>query len=192
MPSNKEQAKRLSCWLDLAEKHSDHLPHAFKGIGEPGIGILEGYRNGTVEAHIHVGIRSGLLAVSPGYFCARLKARDHFAPPEDATRHNATDREIVKGENIATKGTKVVGRGRLKLSVLVPNYKGFKQSKGGRLLAEHHLYGWYFSMIVPCLTWMPGILSLTFFLKSFLQEPIANCGLVPPFQCGSCPAPTRS
>jgi len=130
MPSNKERAKRLKCYLDLAEKHSDHLPHAFNGIGEPGIGILEGYRNGTVEAHIHVGIRSGLLAVSPSYFCARLKARDHFAPPEDATRHNATDREIVKGENIATEGTKVVGRGRLKLSVLVPNYKGFKQSKG--------------------------------------------------------------
>ena len=76
MLPNKGQAKRLKCYLDLAEKHSDHLPHAFKGIGELGIGTLEGYRNGTVEAHIHVGIRSALLAVSPSYFCARLKRKE--------------------------------------------------------------------------------------------------------------------
>ena len=65
------------------------------------------------------------------------------------------------------KGTKVVGRDRLKLR-LSRTTKASSTARGWRLLAERHLYGWYFSMIVLCLTWMAGILTLTFFLKTFL------------------------
>ncbi len=168
MPPNKEQAKRLKGYLDLAEKHSDHLPHAFKGIGEPGIGILEGYRNGTVEAHIHVGIRSGLLAVSPSYFCARLKARTTLRR-RPKTRPDTT-RLIAKSLKARTSPPKEpklwveIGSSFLCLSRTT---KASSKARGWRLLAERHLYGWYFSMIVLCLTWMPGILSLTFFLKTF-------------------------
>lgn len=145
MPPNKEQAKRLKGWLDLAEKHRDHLPHTLQRVWEPSGEVFGGYRNGTVKAHFHVGTRSGLLAVSPGYFCARLKATGQLsASTEDAAWDHATDREVVVGEYASAETASVVGANGLKLSVLVPNYKGIEKSEGVPVPSRTRLIGLVF------------------------------------------------
>ena len=61
MPPNKEQRERLKDWLDVAEKLGDADAHGFQRVREP-LTTLEGYRNGGLEAHFHIGIRSGLFS----------------------------------------------------------------------------------------------------------------------------------
>lgn len=142
MPPNKEQRERLKGWLDFAEKHRGQLPHTLKRVWEPGGEVFEGCRNGTVEAHFHVGIGSGLLAVNPGYFCARLEATGQLsAPAEGAPRNHATDREVVVGEYASAEFAKVVGAGGLKLSVLVPNYEGVEKGEGVAVPSRTPLVG---------------------------------------------------
>jgi hypothetical protein len=38
---NREERERLKEWLDLAKELGDGLPHAFQGVWEPSVGVLE-------------------------------------------------------------------------------------------------------------------------------------------------------
>src|SRR5215212_8848068 len=73
MPPNKEQRERLQGWLDLGKKLRDQGPDLVERVPSPST-IFEGYCNGTLIPHFHVGIRSSALAKNPQQFCVSLQA----------------------------------------------------------------------------------------------------------------------
>lgn len=106
------------------EKLGDGVADGFQGISEP-LTALEGYRNGGLEAHFHVGIRSSLFTENPRYLCARLKAGNGRGRlPEGTARFHTTDRAIpdvdhLRAEFAVLDGGDVLKCSKLKLSVLV-------------------------------------------------------------------------
>jgi hypothetical protein len=143
MPPNRDESQRLKRWLDLAEKLGDADAHGFQRVREP-LTALEGYRNGGLKAHFHVGIRSGLFPENPRYLCARLRAGNgHGRLPEGTARFHATNREIPDVNHLRTEfsvcdGGDRLKRGNLKLSVLVPLTSLVSTAKGWTSLDAPH------------------------------------------------------
>src|SRR5918998_6847016 len=129
MPPNKEQRERLKDWLDLGKKLRDHGPDFVKRPLDHRA-ALEGYREGRLEVHFHVGIRSGLLAVNPKHFCARLKAKGVRPLAVEGTDFHARGQEMPCRALLDLKSTAVLGEDRLDLSVLVPPHQLVEHEKG--------------------------------------------------------------
>src|SRR5215212_6615466 len=88
MPPNKEQRERLQGWLDLGKKLRDQGPDLVERVPSPST-IFEGYCNGTLIPHFHVGIRSSALAKNPQQFCVSLQAgrnRERFVGEPGSVR----------------------------------------------------------------------------------------------------------
>ena len=132
MPPNKEQRKRLQGWLDLGKKLRNHGPDLVERVPSPST-IFEGYCNGTLIPHFHVGIRSSALAKNPQQFCVSLQAgrkRERFV---GESGFGARHPKIIVSGYTHTDAPGVLGEDRLNLSVLVPTYEVVEQEKGVKL-----------------------------------------------------------
>src|SRR5215204_2301525 len=132
MPPNKEQRKRLQRWLDLGKKLRDHGPDLVERVPSPST-VFEGYCNGTLIPHFHVGIRSSALAKNPQQFCVNLEAgrkRERFV---GESGFGARHPKITVSGYTHTDVPGVLGEDRLNLSVLVPTYEVVEQEKGVKL-----------------------------------------------------------
>jgi hypothetical protein len=91
--------------------------------------ILEGYCNGTLIPHFHVGIRSSALAKNPQQFCVSLQTgrkRERFVGESGC---GARHPKITVSGYTHTDAPSVLGEDRLNLSVLIPTYEVVEQEK---------------------------------------------------------------
>src|SRR5215217_5004833 len=130
MPPTKEQRERLGDWFKLGKKLRDTGPDVVKRLLDP-LFALKGYCNGTLEAHLHIGVRTGHVTTDTNQFCVRLKAGDdRGCIGEHASRIYAGRGEVPGISHYHVKLFEVLGENRFELSVLVPAHEDIEQSEG--------------------------------------------------------------